>query len=127
MQMNWTVDYGDGPIPVQVPHVWHGQVPVPWEGPAAYRTEISVPLGQPHLVFWGVSYRAEIWVSNSLVLVHEGIWDAFSVDLSPWQGQLVEIRVRVTKNGGTSFPVKQVASGFLPYVYQTFGGIFREV
>lgn len=127
MQMNWTVDYGDGPIPVQVPHVWHGQVPVSWEGPAEYRTEISVPLGQPHLVFWGVSYRAEIWVGNSLLHVHEGIWDAFAVDLSPWQGQRVEIRVRVKKNGGRSFPVKQVASGFLPYVYQTFGGIFREV
>lgn len=127
MNLKWTVDYGDGERPVSVPHVWHLERPVTWEGPAKYRTRFFVPSGQSHLVFHGVSYRAEVFVQGEPVLVHDGIWDAFAVEIARWAGQEVEVMVRVTKNGGPTFPVKVVASGFLPYVHHTFGGIFRPV
>jgi len=124
--IEWTVDYGHGPQPCQVPHAWRQDVDVRWEGPAVYRSVVEVvePGG---LCFEGVSYRAEVFVDGELRLVHEGIWDAFWIDLTPWARAPVPIEVRVTKGGGPTFPVRDVLSGFLPYVFQTFGGIFRPV
>lgn len=121
---DWTVDYGQGPIPCQIPHAWRQDVPVTWEGPAVYACSVSVT-GSKWLVFHGVSYEARVIVDGELVLVHEGLWDAFVVPLSG-SGQ-IEIRVEVTKNGGSRFPVRSVASGFLPFVYHTFGGIYKAV
>ena len=120
----WTVDYGDGPHPIAVPHAWGQDVPVAWEGPAEYRTEIDVPRGGAVLRFHGVSYAAEVFANGERVGRHEGIWDAFDV---PLPGGNVVVVVRVVKNGGERYPVRDVASGFLPFVYHTFGGIFREV
>ncbi len=120
----WTVDYGDGPHYVSVPHAWGQDVDVAWEGPAEYRTEIDVPRGGGVLRFHGVSYAAEVFANGERVARHEGIWDAFDV---PVPGGNVVVVVRVTKNGGERYPVRDVASGFLPFVYHTFGGIFREV
>lgn len=127
MTLNWRVDFGDGPQAVEIPHVWHGSMPVSWEGPAVYSCEIEVPFGGGWLVFHGVSYLAVVRVDGVEVLRHEGIWDAFSLDMNAWVGKQINLSVEVTKNGGPSFPVKEVASGFLPYVFHTFGGIFREV
>lgn len=125
--MNWTVDYGDGPHEVTLPHVfWDDRVDVRWEGPATYRASLTARAGQ-WLVFDGVSYEAVVSIDGALVLTHRGIWDAFSIDLAPWDGQTVEVEVKVTKNGGTAFPVKDVLSGFLPYVDTTFGGLYRPV
>lgn len=120
----WTVDYGDGPHPAVVPHAWGQDVSVEWEGPAIYRTDIDVPRPGGTLRFHGVSYAAEIFVNGLLTARHQGIWDAFDVPVPPGK---VDIEVRVTKNGGQTYPVRDVLSGFLPYVYQTFGGLFREV
>ncbi|RYG44642.1 hypothetical protein EON79_14475 [bacterium] len=117
--MNWTVDYGSGPEPCIVPHAWHLDADVRWEGPAVYRTNVEKGVYRFH----GVSYRAEIEFDGKPLLTHDGIWDAFDVTV-PHAGELT---VRVTKNGGETFPVREVASGFLPYVYHTFGGIFRDV
>ncbi|RYG67157.1 hypothetical protein EON77_16740, partial [bacterium] len=61
------------------------------------------------------------------VAAHEGIWDAFDVDLTRYAGQTIEIGLEVVKNGGRLFPVPAVLSGFLPYVYGTWGGPFRPV
>jgi len=122
-----TVDYGFGPQLTALPHVWNFERPVDWEGPAIYRFHLDVPAESCHLRFHGVSYAAEIRVGDALVLTHHGIWDAFDLDLSPWMAKTIVISVTVVKNGGRTYPVKQVASGFLPYVYQTFGGIFRPV
>lgn len=112
---------------VEVPHVWHLERPVDWEGPAIYRCTITVPAGDPHLVFEGVSYAADVQVNGEFILTHHGIWDAFTVQLTRWIHQTIEISVTVVKNGGPTYPVKQVASGFIPYVFQTFGGIYRPV
>ncbi|HXH61064.1 MAG TPA: hypothetical protein VNI20_06865, partial [Fimbriimonadaceae bacterium] len=125
--MNWTVDYGEGPQPVSLPHAWRQDVPVKWEGPAIYRTEIDVAHDDEWLVFEGVSFRAEVLFDGEPVAQHEGIWDAFSVPLRGHQGRNVNVEVRVTKNGGETFPVRRVLSGFLPYVFNTFGGIYGAV
>lgn len=132
--VRWTVDYGDGsrPSEVIVPHAWRQDLPVSHEGPVRYRTTIDVPRGEPHLLFHGVSYAADVFVAGEPALSHLGIWDAFAVPLHKWAGQTVEVEVVVVKNGGPTYPVRDVASGFLPFVYHTFGGfhgtveLFRE-
>lgn len=109
---------------VTLPHVWvPPAISVEDEGPYVYegRAALDRPMW---LVFEGVSYAADVSVNGQFALRHEGIWDAFAVPL-PAGDVLVE--VSVTKNGGPTYPVKEVLSGFLPYVYQTWGGIHGEV
>ncbi|MCH7904937.1 MAG: hypothetical protein IH944_10270 [Armatimonadetes bacterium] len=125
--MTWTVDYGAGPQPVELPHAWRQDVPVAWEGPAVYRTVIDVKDRDIWLVFDGVSYRAEVSLDGAPALVHDGLWDAFAVSLAAHAGKTVEVTVKDTKNGGKTFPVKDVLSGFIPYVYHAFGGIYGDV
>ena len=120
----WTVDYGDGPHPVVVPHAWAQEVSVEWEGPAVYRAEVEVPRSGGTLRFHGVSYATEVFANGTFVRKHEGTWDAFDV---PLPGGKVALEVRVVKNGGPTYPVASVASGGLPYLFHTFGGIYREV
>jgi hypothetical protein len=125
----WTVDYQDerAPKAITVPHAWKQDLPVNEEGPVTYRTEILVPNEPVKLRLHGVSYQAEVSINGAPVVTHQGIWDAFDVPLEPYRSQRVQVAVRVTKNGGPTFPVKEVASGFLPFVYHTFGGIHSEV
>jgi hypothetical protein len=123
----WTVDYGSGPREIAVPHAWRQDVDVRWEGPAIYRTTIDVPIDAEALVFEGVSYQAKVSLNGETVAEHCGIWDAFTVDLTSHRGERIDVEVEVVKNGGPTFPVRDVASGFLPYVFHTFGGIFRPV
>ena len=122
----WTVDYGDGPRPISIPHAWRQDVPVAWEGPAVYRTVVERPSAGSYLLrFEGVSYAADVLVNGEKIGTHEGLWDAFEFDLPDvdrW-----EIEVRVTKNGGPTYPVREVASGFIPFVFHTFGGIYKPV
>lgn len=119
----WTVDYGKGPSQITIPHAWRQEVPVYWEGPAIYACTISV--SEPSwLLFHGVSYEAAVFIDGFEMGLHRGIWDAFSLPVEPGIHQL---EVYVTKNGGTRFPVRDVASGFLPFVYHTFGGIYQPV
>jgi hypothetical protein len=124
----WTVDYGEGQVrEVRVPHAWRQEVDVRWEGPAIYKTMVDVPVRACKLRFHGVSYHCEIEVDGQKVATHQGIWDAFDVSLEAFRGKRVEILVRVTKNGGTAYPVTETLAGFLPYVFHTFGGIYRPV
>ena len=119
----WTVDYGDGTKEISLPHVWSTDVDVRWEGPATYKTFID--LDAPNtLRFEGVSYAAEVSVNGHVPVIHHGIWDAFEIPLSAGPNEVV---VRITKNGAATYPVKDVLSGFLPYVFHTFGGIWRSV
>lgn len=126
---HWAVDYGDGASPenVAVPHSWRQDVSLSHEGPVTYRTGIKVPARPSKLVFHGVSYAAAVSIDGCLVARHEGIWDAFEVPLRAFSGRDVDVTVVVIKNGGPTYPVCDVASGFLPFVFHTFGGIFREV
>ncbi|HET6644126.1 MAG TPA: hypothetical protein VFG65_01360 [Fimbriimonadales bacterium] len=120
----WTVDLGQGARPVELPHVWGSQADLRREGPAIYETRFTPP-GAGRLVFEGVSARAKVFVNGELRADHLGIWDAFLISLTP--GEEAHIAVEVVKNGGASVPVGKMASGFLPYVFGTFGGIFRPV
>ncbi len=124
---DWNVDYGDGrpARSVKTPHAWGQDLPVSCEGPVTYRANVEVPEGEWTIKFHGVSYRAEVSIDGSPVADHRGIWDSFEVPVRG--GGLARVEVRVTKNGGPAFPVRDVASGFLPYVFHTFGGIYREV
>ncbi|HVL37766.1 MAG TPA: hypothetical protein VM328_00115 [Fimbriimonadaceae bacterium] len=126
---SWTVSYhaDEKPHPVKLPHAWRQDVPVFWEGPAIYETELQVPKAPAWLVFHGVSYEARVFIEGRQVGHHRGIWDAFSVSLRPFAGKKIRLRVEVVKNGGQTYPVKEVASGFLPYVFHTFGGIYQPV
>jgi hypothetical protein len=121
----WTVDYGDGPRDALVPHAWRQDVPVAWEGPAIYRATLDLT-GDAWLVFHGVSYAATVRANGRALGRHEGIWDAWSVPLAGLRGT-VELEVEVMKNGGPTYPVRDVASGFLPFVFHTFGGIYQGV
>lgn len=126
MRLNhWTVDYGDGPREVQIPHAWRQDVPVSWEGPAIYRTTLPPTRSGQFLLFEGVSYEAVVRFKGDEIGRHKGIWDAFAVPLPDTEGGTLE--VAVTKNGGPTFPVRDVASGFLPFVYHAFGGIYKPV
>lgn len=124
----WQIDYLDGrkSRTIQIPHSWNTDKSVEEEGPVLYKTVIEKPSESCWLVFRGVSYQAKVKLDGEEVATHQGIWDAFSVQIKG-KNSHAEIEVEVTKNGGPTFPVPQVVSGFLPYVYQTFGGIFREV
>lgn len=126
----WSVAYpslGIAPRNVTIPHAWGQEVDVRWEGPAIYETTLRVPEGDPWLVFHGVSYEARVRIDGHAIGIHRGIWDRFEFSLAAWAGKAVSIQVEVVKNGGETFPVRDAASGFLPYVFHTFGGIFREV
>jgi len=111
---------------VPLPHVWGEETDLRWEGPAVYSASLT-PTGSGWLVFNGVSAHARVLVNRECVCEHLGIWDAFSIRLDLPACEPAEIVVEVTKNGGTSIPVDSIASGFLPYVFGTFGGIYRPV
>jgi len=126
---SWAVRYGDGSETekVTIPHAWRQDIPLSDEGPVEYRTTIDVPRVPSKLRFGGVSYACEVTIDNERVTSHRGIWDSFDVSLTRYAGRRVPISVSVVKNGGPTYPVKEVASGFLPYVFHTFGGLFGEV
>lgn len=125
----WTIDYGEGrpTEEIRLPHAWAQELPVSSEGPVVYRTEVAVPREGGRLVFYGVSYEAKVSLDGDLACVHHGIWDAFEVSLDGHRGKTVAVEVQVIKNGGKTFPVNEVASGFLPFVFHTFGGIYKPV
>jgi len=120
---DWIVNYGEFDKKIRVPHAWGQDVDVRWEGPATYVREFDLSTANT-LRFDGVSYAARVFVDDQLVAEHRGIWDAFEVPLPAGKSL---VRVEVTKNGGPTFPVKEILSGFLPYVFQTFGGIWGRV
>lgn len=124
---DWTVDYGKGESPCRVPHVWGQEFDIRSEGPVVYRVDLPLPREPASLLFHGVSYQCLVRVDGRQAAERRGIWDAFVVDLSEFAGRSVRIEVEVRKNGGPSFPVRESASGFLPFVHGTFGGIFRDV
>jgi hypothetical protein len=95
-------------------------VDVRWEGPAFYRTTLTVPEGGAWLTFERTAYAAELFLDGQWVATHHGLWDAWSVPVPAGEH---EVELKITKNGGPSYPVKQVASGFYPYVFHTWGGV----
>lgn len=126
---HWLVSYEEGhkPKEVKIPHAWRQDVALDFEGPATYTTTFEVPREPGWIVFEGVSYEATVKVNQTVKAHHQGIWDGFAIDCADFAGSVVEISVEVFKNGGKRFPLHDVMSGFLPFVFHTFGGIFRPV
>ena len=124
---DWVLIDEDGQEPVKVPHVWGEEVPVAWEGPRSYACTVHPMSANAVLRFHGVSYHAEVLLNGKSELKHDGMWDAFDVPLGAHAGTAVDVEVRVIKNGGETYPTKEVASGFIPYVFHTFGGIHGAV
>lgn len=128
LNQDWRISYpSQEERRITVPHSWNQDVPLLWEGPALYSREIQVPASGGWVVFEAVSYQARVLIDGVEVICHRGIWDAFSIDLSPWSGREVLVQLKVIKNGGETFPVAHVLSGFLPYVFGTFGGVYGPV
>lgn len=126
---SWSVNYGDEAESemITVPHSWRQDMSLSDEGPVEYKAIIEVPRTPSKLRFMGVSFAAEVSIDGEMVATHFGIWDAFDVSLKVYAGTRIQVAVSVVKNGGGSYPVADVASGFLPYVFHTFGGIYGEV
>lgn len=111
---------------MRLPHVWGQDVPADWEGPATYSTEVDAG-PRTWLLFHGAAYEAVVHVDGQRVAEHRSLWLPFAVDLRPFACRHVRVEVAVTKFGGPRFPVRDVASGFLPYVWGCFGGLYRPV
>lgn len=130
----WTLSASvlPAPIPMHTPSAWEDYgVPRTFEGPCDYQcTFTAVPEAGKR--YWlrceGVSYAVQGYLSETPLGSHTGIWDGFSWDITDalHEGEN-SLCLRVIKNGGATYPVPQVLSGFLPYVSCTFGGLWQPV
>ena len=119
-------------VSVRVPSAWEDYgVPHAYEGPCDYiRTFTVVPQsGRRYwLHFGGASYEAQGFLNDVPLGVHKGIWDSFCWEITDaLRAGENHLRVQVVKNGGATYPVPQVLSGFLPYVSCAFGGLWQPV
>ncbi len=119
-------------IAVQVPSAWEDYgLPRAFEGPSEYLHTLSVE-PESGKRYWlhcgGASYETRGFVNETPVGVHRGIWDSFSWDITEaLRSGENALRLQVIKNGGATYPVPNVLSGFLPYVSCTFGGLWQPV
>ncbi|MFN7018438.1 MAG: glycoside hydrolase family 2 protein [Fimbriimonadales bacterium] len=119
-------------LTVRVPSAWEDYgIPRLFEGPCDYLCTLRIEpkLGKRYWLHCsGVSYEARGFVNEIPVGVHKGIWDSFSWDITDaLRSGENTLRLQVVKNGGATYPVPQVLSGFLPYVSSTFGGVWQPV
>jgi hypothetical protein len=119
-------------LPIRVPSAWEDYgVPRAYEEPCDYRCtfEATPQSGKRYwLHFGGASYEARGFLNDAPLGVHKGIWDSFCWEITDaLHAGENHLRVQVVKNGGASYPVPQVLSGFLPYVSCTFGGLWQPV
>ncbi|GIV08994.1 MAG: hypothetical protein KatS3mg019_1085 [Fimbriimonadales bacterium] len=130
----WTLSADALPhaIPVRTPSAWEDYgVPRTFEGPCNYGCAFvaSPKAGKRYWLHCnGASYATLGYLNENLIGTHKGIWDSFSWDItdSLHKGEN-DLRLQITKNGGATYPVPQVLSGFLPYVSSTFGGLWQPV
>ncbi|MFN3689677.1 MAG: glycoside hydrolase family 2 protein [Fimbriimonadales bacterium] len=119
-------------LAVRVPNAWEDYgLPRAFEGPCDYLCTLSIA-PQPGKRYWlycgGASYETQGFVNETPIGVHKGIWDSFCWDMTDaLRSDENALRLRVVKNGGATYPVPQVLSGFLPYVSTTFGGLWQPV
>ena len=120
------------PIAVRTPSAWEDYgVPRTFEGPCEYRCAFTATPERGKR-YWlrcdGASYAVQGFLNETPIGDHRGIWDGFSWDITDalHDGEN-HLRLQVTKNGGATYPVPQVLSGFLPYVSATFGGLWQPV
>jgi hypothetical protein len=129
---DWTLAWDGNRIPVRVPSAWEDYgIPRAFEGPCDYLCAFTATPEagtREWLHFGGASYEARGFVNDAPVGVHRGIWDSFCWDITDaLRAGENRLRVQILKNGGATYPVHQVLSGFLPYVSCAFGGLWQAV
>lgn len=134
----WQIEIGGAAGDIQVPAAWEAQGYPGGVGvteSVIYRRAFDVPAHWQDfkvvLRFGAVSYYAEVFVNGIPTGTHEGLWTAFECDVTQTVkfGETNQLEVRVVKPGraGARFPYRDVLVGFLPYVFDTFGGIWQDV
>jgi hypothetical protein len=134
----WQIEIGVQRGEIRVPGAWEAQGYSGKAGviePAVYRRTFDVPASWDDADVWlrfgAVSYYAEVFVNGAPVGTHEGLWTQFEFDVTHTvrPGETNTLEVRVTKSGyaGDRFPYRDVLVGFLPYVFDNFGGIWQDV
>jgi hypothetical protein len=134
----WQIELGDQRGEIRVPGAWEAQGYSGKAGvieAAVYRRTFDVPASWDDADVWlrfgAVSYYAEVFVNGAQVGTHEGLWTPFEFDVTRAvrAGETNTLEVRVTKPGYSRdrFPYRDVLVGFLPYVFDNFGGIWQDV
>ncbi|NUL83094.1 MAG: hypothetical protein HUU60_10270 [Armatimonadetes bacterium] len=127
----WTLAIGDQNLQVSVPFVWEDLgVDKRIEGPAKLDLTFDarpMPGRRYWLKFDGANYYLSTCLNGVELGSHEGIWDDFAFEITDAIKEHNVLEVEVIKNGGPTYPVPDVLSGFLPYVSTTFGGLWRDV
>jgi hypothetical protein len=119
-------------VSIRVPSAWEDYgIPRIYEGPCDYMSTFAAApqSGRRYwLHFGGASYEAQGFLNDVPLGVHKGIWDSFCWEITDaLRAGENHLGVRVVKNGGATYPVPQVLSGFLPYVSCAFGGLWQPV
>ncbi len=134
----WEIEI-DGQVgDIRVPEAWEAQGYSGKAGvndPVIYRRSFDVPKAWEDADIWlqfgAISYYAEVFVNGVSVGTHEGLWTPFEFDVTHAVrvGETNELEIRIVKPGyaGDRFPYHDVLVGFLPYVFDTFGGIWQDV
>lgn len=127
---------GTGANSISIPSCWENVMErKDFSGPCSVWREFNmdnIPDGKRIAIsFGGVSYYCDVFINDSHVGSHEGMWDSFWFDVTDFlkKGKNL-VRLDIWKPGYKNddrFPVRQVLSGFIPDVACTFGGIWDDV
>jgi hypothetical protein len=132
----WQIEMGGRFGTVQVPGAWEAQGWPIDEDRARYRREFTVPAAWAGARLWlrfgAVSYDTEVWVNGELAGRHEGLWDAFVLDISAIVRfeAVNQLELRIIKPSNRKdgiYPYRHVLVGFIPYVSTTFGGPWQDI
>ena len=132
--------------PIAVPGCWEQEgIPKDFAGPVTYRALVAIPATLKQQRLWlhfsGASYHAEITVNGQPIGAHEGLWDAFRLEITGAVrlGIANEITVCLEKPASLTagpdspaaagrFATRETLTGFLPYVWgHIFGGLWQSV
>ena len=132
----WDIEIGDKTGKVNVPGAWEAQGWSVDVDSAVYRYEFTIPATWSRarllLRFGAVSYFVEVRINGKIVGTHEGLWDAFTLDITDaaLPGATNQIELHITKPSNQKegiYPYRQVLVGFIPYVTTTFGGPWQAI
>lgn len=134
----WQCTLPDGrSFSLEVPGCWDAHIAEKdIAGPVRFVRSFALPSPLPTGARWclrfeRVSYACDVYVNGTLCGNHEGMWDAFSVDITacaqPGENQLSLLVTKPGYHPDDRFPLRQVLSGFIPDILCTFGGIWGDV
>lgn len=133
---SWQIEIDGRRGVVEVPGVWETQGWPISADHAIYRRDFDIPAewvgAQLLLRFGAVSYFTEVRLNGQVVGTHEGLWDAFALDVTAAAkpGAVNQLELYITKPSNSpegEYPYRHVLVGFLPYVSTTFGGPWQDI